>query len=175
MNYEYEYIKLKGQHERMKHFHDAKMQKLRNEIAELRAMINNPIELPKFDLELEEVAKLVASVTNVLLVDIISHKRNREIVTARSLFSYLCRMHLGKPFARIGVFLNRDHSTIINHCNNYSDFLKMEYKEETKFYNECVNRINSQEGQRVPSHNPGNGEGSNLLCEEIHQGRMASL
>ena len=50
MNYHYEYITLKAKHERVKLLHDAKIEKLNRQIAELRAMIIQPVTIPKFDL-----------------------------------------------------------------------------------------------------------------------------
>ena len=138
-----EYIVLKQRHERMKSVHDAKIEKLNREIAELRAKIIQPVVMPKFDLELGDVLTIVSRVTQVFQEDIISHKRHREIVTARALFSYICRINLKKPFKHIGRYLNRDHSTIIHLVNNYDTYLQMQYKPETIFYNECIDRVNN--------------------------------
>ena len=167
MNYQYEYIRLKSKHERVKLLHDAKIEKLNRQISELRDMIIHPITIPKFDLDMGEVITLVSKVTNVFHQDIISHKRHREIVTARALFAYICRNHLQKSFKLIGRFINRDHSTIIHLVNNYEDYLKMNYKEETLFYNECINRINNETEQGVCPHCTGDRERSYLLREKI--------
>ena len=167
MNYQYEYITLKAKHERVKLLHDAKIEKLNRQIAELRAMIIQPVTIPKFDLDMGDVIILVSRVTNVFPEDIISHKRHREIVTARALFAYICRNHLQKAYKRIGRFINRDHSTIIHLVSNYEDYLKMNYKEETLFYNECIDRINNEEKPRVCTHCANDGERSYLLREKI--------
>ena len=168
MNYEYEYIKLKGQHNRMKAIHDAKIEKLNREIAELRLKIIQPVVIPKFDLEMGEVLTLVSKVTNVFIDDIISSKRHREIVTARALFCYVSRYHLKKQFELIGRFLNRHHSTIMHLCGNYDDYLKMNYQEETNFYNECINRIDNEKASRIYAYNSGNEQGSFVLRQEVH-------
>jgi chromosomal replication initiation ATPase DnaA len=148
-----EYIVLKQRHERMKSVHDAKIEKLNREIAELRAKIIQPVVMPKFDLELGDVLTIVSRVTQIFQEDIISQKRHREIVTARALFSYISRIHLKKPFKHIGRYLNRDHSTIIHLVNNYDSYLQMQYKEETIFYNECVNRVNNAKAKGILTHN----------------------
>jgi len=168
MNYQYEYIRLKSKHERVKLLHDAKIEKLNRQISELRAMIIQPVTIPKFDLDMGEVITLVSKVTNVFPQDIISHKRHREIVTARALFSYICRNHLKKSFKIIGRFINRDHSTIIHLVSNYEDYLKMNYKEETLFYNECIDRINNEEKPRVCTYCAGERQRGYLLREKIH-------
>ena len=175
MNYEYEYIKLKSQHERLKLTHDAKIQKLMNQMDDLRAEINQPIRLPKFDVEMEEVCRMVASVTNVLAADIVSSKRHRDIVTARALFCYICRMHLNKQLSRIGVFINRDHSSVLHLVKNYTDYLKMNYKLETRFYNECIDRINNGTGNRTCPYCLSIAERSHLLCNEVHEARLESV
>jgi chromosomal replication initiation ATPase DnaA len=174
-DYHYDYITLKARHERMKLTHDAKIEKLNREIAELRAKIIQPIVMPKFDLDLGDILNIVSRVTQVFQEDIISSKRHREIVTARALFCYICRNHLKKPFAHIGRFINRDHSTIIHLVNNYESYLEMQYEPETNYYNESINRVNYAKRQGIFTHNLGDGEGSNLLCEEIPESRMASV
>ena len=170
-----EYITLKQRHERMKSVHDAKIEKLNREIAELRAKIIQPVVMPKFDLELCDVLSIVSRVTQVFQEDIISSKRHREIVTARALFCYICRNHLKKPFAHIGRFINRDHSTIIHLVNNYESYLEMEYQPESTYYNESINRVNHAKAQGILAHNLGDGEGSNLLCQEVPERGMASV
>jgi chromosomal replication initiation ATPase DnaA len=142
-DYTYEYITLKSRHERMKNVHDAKIKKLQLEIDMLRGKIIQPIIIPKFDLELSEVLQIVSEVTNVFQDDIISHKRNREIVTARALFSYICRHKMKKSLKYIGRFINRDHSTVIHLVSNYDNFLNMKYKAETIYYNAAINRFNN--------------------------------
>lgn len=144
MNYEYEYIVLKGRYERMKAMYESRIVKMKKEIHEMRDHIIDPILIPQFDLEMLEVLDLVAKVTKVFKEDIMSRKRDREIVIARSLFSYICRNHLKKQFKVIGRFLNRDHSSIIYHCEVYNNYLKMNYRNETIFYNECIHRINNE-------------------------------
>jgi hypothetical protein len=59
--------------------------------------------------------------------------------------------------------------------NNYTDYLKMELKEETYYYEECINRIDHVQGQRTTPHHTQHGSGSNLLCEEIYSERMESV
>jgi ATPase involved in DNA replication initiation len=145
-DYTYEYTTLKARHEQMKSVHDAKIEKLNREIAELKAKIIQPIVMPKFDLAMGDVLNIVSRVTQVFQDDIISHKRFRDMVTARALFCYICRVKMHKSLAYIGRFINRDHSTVIHLVNNYDNFLNMGYKDETIFYNECINRLNCTQG-----------------------------
>ena len=145
-DYTYDYITLKARHERMKNVHDAKIEKLNREIEELRAKIIRPMVIPKFDLELGEVLQIVSEITQVFQDDIISHKRNREIVTARALFCYMSRMRMKKSLKHIGRYINRHHSSVINLVSNYDNFLNMKYKAETIYYNAAVDRFNSIQG-----------------------------
>jgi chromosomal replication initiation ATPase DnaA len=145
-DYHYDYITLKARHERIKLMHDAKIDKLNREIAELRAKIIQPMVIPKFDLDLGEVLQIVSEITNVFKDDIISHKRYREIVTARALFCYICRVKMNKSLNYIGRYINRHHSSVINLVSNYDNFLNLGYKAETIYYNAAVNRFNSVQG-----------------------------
>ena len=145
-DYTYDYITLKARHERMKNVHDAQIEKLNREIAELRAKIIKPMIIPKFDLELGEVLQIVSEVTNVFQDDILSHKRDREIVTARALFCYMSRMRMRKSLKNIARYINRHHSSVINLVSNYDNYLNMKYKSETIFYNAAVDRFNSAQG-----------------------------
>ena len=159
----------------MKSVHDAKIEKLNREIAELRAKIIQPVVMPKFDLELCDVLSIVSRVTQVFQEDIISHKRHREIVTARALFSYICRIHLKKPYKYIGRYLNRDHSTIIHLVNNYDTYLQMQYKEETIYYNECIDRVNNAKAKGILTYNSWNWGRGHLLRQKVHKARMGSI
>ena len=144
-DYTYDYITLKARHERMKNVHDAQIQKLNLEIDMLRGKIITPMIIPKFDLELGEVLDIVSGITGVFQDDIISHKRYREVVTARALFCYICRFKMDKSLKNIGNFINRHHSSVINLVSNYDNFLNLGYKTETIYYNAAIDRFNRAE------------------------------
>jgi chromosomal replication initiation ATPase DnaA len=145
-DYTYDYMTLKARHERMKNVHDAQIKKLNLEIDMLRGKIITPMVIPKFDLELVEILDIVSGITGVFQDDIISHKRNREMVTARALFCYICRVKMNKPLNYIGRFINRHHSSVINLVNNYDNYLNMKYKAETFYLNAAVDRFNRAQG-----------------------------
>jgi chromosomal replication initiation ATPase DnaA len=145
-DYTYDYITLKARHERMKNVHDAQIEKLNRQIEELRAKIIQPMIIPKFDLELGEVLQIVSEVTNVFQDDILSHKRDREIVTARALFCYMSCMKLRKSLKYTGRYINRHHTSVMNLISNYDNYLNMKYKAETIYYNAAVDRFNSAQG-----------------------------
>lgn len=61
------------------------------------------------------IIKLVAEHFNITPADIISQKRNKELVYPRQIVMYLCRHMIDIPLAQIGAFLGkRDHSTVIS-------------------------------------------------------------
>lgn len=61
------------------------------------------------------IIKLVAEHFNITPADIISQKRNKELVYPRQIVMYLCRHIIDVPLQQIGFFLGkRDHSTVIS-------------------------------------------------------------
>lgn len=63
------------------------------------------------------ILKIVAEHFGITPADIISQKRNKELVYPRQIVMYLCRSFIDMPLKQIGQFLgNRDHSTVINGC-----------------------------------------------------------
>ena len=61
------------------------------------------------------IIKLVAEHFNITPADIISQKRNKELVYPRQIVMYLCRNMLDIPLQQVGGFLGkRDHSTVIS-------------------------------------------------------------
>lgn len=61
------------------------------------------------------IIRLVAEHFNMTPNDIISQKRNKELVYARQIVMYLCRTMLDIPLQQVGEFLGkRDHSTVIS-------------------------------------------------------------
>ena len=175
MDYHYEYIRLNATHTRVKAMHDQQIANLKREIAQLRDLINNPVIVPHFDRELEELLDVVVSVTNILAYDILGRSRKREIVTARTLFSYIARTHCRKELTTIGRFLNMDHSSIINQVSRFEDYLSLNYKTETDFYNECLHRINTETGKGISSHDTDKRAGSNLLRKEVSKERVDDI
>lgn len=64
------------------------------------------------------IIKLVAEHFNITPADIISQKRNKELVYPRQIVMYLCRTMLDIPLQQVGIFLGkRDHSTVISGVN----------------------------------------------------------
>lgn len=63
------------------------------------------------------IIKIVAEHFDITPADIISQKRNKELVYPRQIVMYLCRSVIDIPLKQIGEFLGqRNHSTVINGC-----------------------------------------------------------
>lgn len=63
------------------------------------------------------IIKIVADHFNITPMDIVSHKRKKELVYPRQIVMYLCRALIDIPLKQIGLYLGkRDHSTVINGC-----------------------------------------------------------
>ena len=141
MDYQYEYIKLKSLHTRVKAMHDQRVANLKREIKELTELINNPVQVPKFDTDMEKILEVVVSVTNIFAAEILSKTRKREVVTARALFCYLACKHSNKGPTLIGRFIGRDHSTVIHNIDNYQDYLDTNQRDEVNYYEACLRML----------------------------------
>lgn len=62
---------------------------------------------------LESAARSAAAIFGVTQIDITSATRRRQVVDARHVVCYAGHL-LGMPYAHIGKFLGRDHSTIMS-------------------------------------------------------------
>lgn len=71
------------------------------------------------------IIKLVAEHFNITPADIISQKRNKELVYPRQIVMYLCRTMLDIPLQQVGLYLGkRDHSTVISGVNKIKKALE---------------------------------------------------
>ncbi len=62
----------------------------------------------------EKIVSYVANFYNILPKDIIGKSQTQECVPPRQIAMYLCRKELKMPFAKIGDFFARDHSTVMS-------------------------------------------------------------
>lgn len=70
----------------------------------------------------EFITETVANYFNVLPDDIISKKRNKEIVIPRQIVMYLCKKFTDIPFTSIGKCLgNKDHATVMYGVNKIDE------------------------------------------------------
>ena len=144
MDYQYEYIKIKSKMKRQERLLNDRINKLKAEIYDLTCKINNPYQAPQYDVQFVKLLKLVTSVTNIFADDIMGTKRDRPMVVARALFSYVARVHLNRTYTDIGRYLNRDHSTIIHLCKNYTDYIELQYQPEYDFYKLVMEHLENE-------------------------------
>ena len=75
-------------------------------------------------LSIPEIAAYVAAQMHAEVSDLLSAKRNAEIVWPRQVAIYLCRELTDSSLARIGEYFGgRDHSTVLHGYNKVSDLL----------------------------------------------------
>jgi chromosomal replication initiator protein len=65
-------------------------------------------------INVERIATIVCEHFSVSQSDLYSRRRSRHIAVPRQLAMYLCRIHLGTSYPRIGELFERDHSTAIH-------------------------------------------------------------
>ncbi len=79
----------------------------------------------RFDLNVDEIQKLVSEYYRIRLVDLKSKNRAKPIVTARQVCMYLIKKYLNKSLIEIGkVFGGKDHTTVINALRRIEDQLQ---------------------------------------------------
>ena len=144
MDYQYEYIKIKSKMKRQERLLNDRINKLKAEVYDLTCKINNPYQAPQYDVQFVKLLQLVTSVTNIFADDIMGIKRDRPMVVARALFSYVARVHLNRTYTDIGRYLNRDHSTIIHLCKNYTDYIELQYQPEYDFYKLVMEHLENE-------------------------------
>lgn len=144
MNYQADLITLKAQHARMKARYEALLSKKDQEIEILRNMIINPKKIVKVQHKsLDNLMKIVCSVTNVLPSEFFSKKRKQEYVLARSFFCYFANVYMKEATVKIGIYINRDHSTVIHGRNMIGDLMHIGAKYEMKLFKEIQEQLNA--------------------------------
>ncbi len=98
--------------------HAQEVKRLKNEILRPRCDIND------IEADWTDAMRVACQVYDVTPDQIVSHNRKQHISYARHLFCYLCRKHLKMTFAGVGNILHRDHSSIINSANVYTDLIQ---------------------------------------------------
>lgn len=142
MNYQADLITLKAQHARMKARYEALLAKKDNEIETLRNMIINPKKIVKIEHKsLDNLMRIVCDVINVLPQEFFSRCRRQEYVLARSFFCYFANVHMKEATVKIGLYINRDHSTVIHGRNMIGDLIHIGSKYEMKLFKEIEKQL----------------------------------
>ncbi|MCR5109106.1 MAG: chromosomal replication initiator protein DnaA, partial [Lachnospiraceae bacterium] len=72
----------------------------------------------------EYILDVVCDHFNITKEEILSTKRESEIVTARQIIMYLCNKYTNYPSTKIGSILKKDHSTILHGVKKIEDYIK---------------------------------------------------
>lgn len=80
-------------------------------------------------IEIENVASCVCDYYGISLTQLIEQRRTQDIIQAREILAKLCNVFCGAGCAKIGRFLNRHHTTVINSLKKYGD----DYKYDAEF------------------------------------------
>jgi chromosomal replication initiator protein len=64
--------------------------------------------------DMDRITTVVCEHFGVERSDLLSRRRSRHIATPRQVAMYLCRIHLGTSYPRLGELFERDHSTAIH-------------------------------------------------------------
>lgn len=100
----------------------------------------------KYDLNTDEIQKLVSEHYHIRLVDMRSKNRAKPIVTARQVCMYLIKKYLNKSLIDIGkCFGGKDHTTVINALRRIEDQLQ-ENKELRNDLNDLEKQIQNITG-----------------------------
>lgn len=143
-----EHIELKITHKSTIRRYTSEISALKKKIAELEEKIRNPFTPVIHDASLEELLCIVANVTNQLPENIIGKNRTREYAIARQMFCFIATRHLGYKLERVGLFLNRHHSTIIHGANRINDAIDLKFNPELRIYEKCMQELRSMSETR---------------------------
>lgn len=100
----------------------------------------------KYDLNIDEIQKLVSEYYRIRLVDLKSKNRAKPIVTARQICMYLIKKYLDKSLIDIGkCFGGKDHTTVINALRRIED-LQQENSEIRNDLSELEKQIHNITG-----------------------------
>jgi chromosomal replication initiator protein len=77
----------------------------------------------------ERIVVCVANFFSLNAKDILSKSQTQECTAPRQIAMFLCRKELKMPFARIGEFFKRDHSTVMSSVKSVEERVKKQDKE----------------------------------------------
>ena len=142
-NYLLAYAKCKQKVAYLEHHLETLIQKHEREVAELKNELQNPVvdwKRPQ-PRNMGRLLQAVCRVCDLTPGQLISPQRKRDYVVARHLFFYVGRHEMKLPWAKLGNYLTRDHSTAIWGGAQFESYLKLGYKMETKLYYECLGEL----------------------------------
>lgn len=140
INYLLAYAKCRQKVAYLERHLEALIQKYEREITDLKGELINPfIDWKKPQpRNMSRLCKAVCRVCDITPGQLMSPQRKRNYVIGRHLFFYVGRFEMQIPWSKLGGFLTRDHSTAIHGAQQFENYLKLGYKEETHLYYEVL-------------------------------------
>lgn len=84
-------------------------------------------------ISLDSIIYTVEQVTGITSNQISSKSRLRDLADARSLFCYAARKFTNHSTTSIGVYINRDHATVIHSCRKIETLIKIDVQIRTQY------------------------------------------
>ena len=130
--------------------------------------------------DLDKLRMAVCEACNLSWDTIISKDRSRELVWARSIFSWFAYRHYGKTYDLIGKIINRTHWAVMNTVNLVSDLKFTKDSGFLKKYNEVEKLINEKSKTETEQASMGaaeqNGEADHVehTCDGLGVGELCN-
>jgi len=102
-------------------------------------ILKNFITIENHEISISNVGEAVAAAYDIKVKDLKSKARHKSISEARHIAMYICKKIVDSSYSEIGLFFNRNHSTVITAFNN------IEYKiKEDQELNMMIDKIISR-------------------------------
>ena len=126
--------------------HAEEVKRLKDEILRPRCQIN------EIEADWTDAMRVACQIYDVTPDQVVSQNRKQHIVYARHLFCYLCRKHLQMKFNGVGNIIHRDHSSIINAVNVYTDLINYD-RISTQHYQKALALLGDYLQERIDADN----------------------
>ena len=106
-----------------------------------KTKFKSSLKLSKHNVTKEEILEIISQECDVLLSDILTRSRKKEVVNARFIFCAVMKKHFTYSLKRIGSIVHRDHTSVIHAIEEFDNRLKNE-----DHFKSMVNNIYSKIG-----------------------------
>ena len=89
----------------------------------------------------KEILDIVCSQLEVDCDKVMTSSRNRELVECRQIVSHILRFNCHLTLKGIGLFLNRDHSSVMNNLSKYDCDYSTNFKNFKEKADKCLQHI----------------------------------
>lgn len=102
--------------------------------------------MTKSNTSADDVARAVCLYYGTTMAELSSLSRRSDVVRARAMYFYTCRMHTTESTDRTASLIDRDHSTAVHHFKKYNGWMT---KDEQEDYDEIVKILNELTDNKV--------------------------